>query len=72
LYLIAAGLVACVLAVLWTQLPREKRRGELRYGAPIASLVQLVKEEPLLRQRALFSALGLGTFSVFWTSTPFC
>ncbi|MFM0220652.1 MFS transporter [Paraburkholderia dipogonis] len=71
IYLIAAGLVSCLLAVLWTQLPAEERHGEMRYRALLASLVQLIKDEPLLRQRALFSALGLGTFSVLWTCLTF-
>jgi predicted MFS family arabinose efflux permease len=71
MYLIAAAVVSYLLATLWTQLPAEERRGEMRYRALLASLVQLIKDEPLLRQRALFSALGLGTFSVFWTSLTF-
>jgi predicted MFS family arabinose efflux permease len=71
MYLIAAGVVSCLLAVLWTQLPAEERHGAMRYRALLASLIQLVKDEPLLRQRSLFSALGLGTFSVFWTSLTF-
>jgi predicted MFS family arabinose efflux permease len=71
MYLIAAGVVSCLLAVLWMQLPTEERRSGIRYRALLASLLQLVKDEPLLRQRALFSALGLGTFSVLWTSLTF-
>lgn len=71
IYLIAAGVVSCLLAVLWTQLPAEQRHSEMRYRALLTSLVQLVKDEPVLRQRALFSALGLGTFSVLWTSLTF-
>jgi predicted MFS family arabinose efflux permease len=71
IYLIAAGVVSCLLAVLWTQLPAEERHSEMRYRALLTSLAQLVKDESVLRQRALFSALGLGTFSVLWTSLTF-
>jgi predicted MFS family arabinose efflux permease len=71
MYMIAALGVAVLLVVLRRILPAEAPRGRLQYGKLMSSLAAIVRTEPLLRQGALFSALGLGTFSVFWTGLTF-
>lgn len=71
MYMGAALGVAVLLVVLRRMLPPEAPRGKLQYGKLLGSLAAIVRAEPLLRQRALFSALGLGTFSVFWTGLTF-
>jgi predicted MFS family arabinose efflux permease len=71
MYMVAALGVAVLLVVLRRILPAEAPRGRLQYGKLLGSLAAIVRTEPLLRQRALFSALGLGTFSVFWTGLTF-
>ncbi len=70
-YLLAALAVAALLLMLRAILPDEAPRGRLRYARLLASLADIIRAEPLLRQRALFSGLGLGTFSVFWTGLTF-
>ncbi|MBK4735392.1 MFS transporter [Noviherbaspirillum pedocola] len=71
MYVIAALAVSILLVALRQILPAEAPRGTLQYGKLLHSLADIVRAEPLLRQRALFSALGLGTFSVFWTGLTF-
>jgi predicted MFS family arabinose efflux permease len=71
-YVLAAIVVAALLVMLRRILPNEAPRGRLQYGKLMASLADIIRQEPLLRQRALFSGLGLGTFSVFWTGLTFC
>lgn len=71
MYVIAALGVAILLVVLRQILPAEAPRGKLEYVKLLHSLTDIVRAEPLLRQRALFSALGLGTFSIFWTGLTF-
>ena len=59
------GLVAVVLAVT---LPQRRPRLRASYPALLASLWQLIRTEPVLRQRALTAALVMAAFSVFWTT----
>ncbi|HAT33175.1 MAG TPA: MFS transporter [Janthinobacterium sp.] len=70
-YLLAAVAVTALLFTLRAILPQEAPRGKLRYIKLLASLADIIGQEPLLRQRALFAGLGLGTFSVFWTGLTF-
>ena len=70
-YVLAAVVVAALLLMLRRILPDEAPRGKLQCGKLMASLAEIIRQEPLLRQRALFSSLGLGTFSVFWTGLTF-
>ncbi|WP_189091152.1 MFS transporter [Deinococcus ruber] len=71
-YLMAAGALALLGAVLWRQLPRVQRpAGGLTYSQLLASVLHLVRTEPLLRRRSLYGLLGFAAFSVFWTSLAF-
>lgn len=70
-YVLAAVVVAALLLILRRILPDEAPRGKLQYAKLMASLGDIIRQEPLLRQRALFAGLGLGTFSVFWTGLTF-
>ncbi|MGO4740471.1 MFS transporter [Bosea sp. 2KB_26] len=58
-------LLACVLAV---SLPRRLPAARTSYGALIASLLGLLRDEPMLRRRALTAALVMAAFSLFWTA----
>jgi predicted MFS family arabinose efflux permease len=64
----AAGAMALVAVALGRFLPASRAGVQLSYGRLLASLVQLFKEEPVLRRRAGFGALSMGAFSVLWTS----
>ncbi|MCZ8546711.1 MFS transporter [Mesorhizobium qingshengii] len=58
-------LLACVLAFT---LPRRRPAARSSYGALIASLFDLLRDEPVLRRRALTAALVMAAFSLFWTA----
>lgn len=70
-YFLAAIVVVLLLLILRNILPDEAPRGVLHYRKLMASLADIIRQQPLLRQRALFAGLGLGTFSVFWTGLTF-
>ncbi|MDR3534943.1 MAG: MFS transporter [Acetobacteraceae bacterium] len=71
MYFIAAAAVALLLLALRAAIPREAMRGHLAYGRLLRSLVTLVRNEPELRRRSIYNALGLGSFSVLWTGLTF-
>ena len=58
-------LLACVLAFT---LPQRRPEAKSSYGALIASLFGLLRDEPVLRRRALTAALVMAAFSLFWTA----
>jgi len=73
-YAIAAALMVALGFVLWRELPRlpvaaDAARGS--YGALLRSVGTLIREEPLLRRRMAYGALGFAAFSVLWTSLAF-
>jgi predicted MFS family arabinose efflux permease len=70
-YFVAAGAMLVQAAVLARRLPRASPTTELRYGQLLRSVVQIVREEPVLRLRATYGALSFGSFSVLWTSMAF-
>lgn len=67
-YGMSAVLVAVMALALARVLPRRRPAAGPRYGALIASLLALLREEPVLRRRASYQALLMGSFSVFWTA----
>lgn len=71
IYFVAAVLMLGLAVALWQALPREQPRPRLAYPALLASVFRLAWDEPVLRLRALYGALGFGAFSVFWTSLAF-
>jgi predicted MFS family arabinose efflux permease len=68
--LAAVGMVA-LAATLRRALPRIAPTAQLSYGAVLRSVLVLVREEPVLRQRMMLGALCFGCFSVLWTSLAF-
>jgi predicted MFS family arabinose efflux permease len=60
-------LVAVALVVL-RRLPDVHPTGTLPYGSLLASMVRLVAQEPVLRRRALYQALLMAGFNLFWSS----
>jgi predicted MFS family arabinose efflux permease len=67
-FALSALLVAGVALALARVLPERRPAGGPRYGALICSLYELVRDEPVLRRRATYQALLMGSFSVFWTA----
>jgi predicted MFS family arabinose efflux permease len=67
----AAAVMVTLAVTLRRVLPRIPVTTELAYGGLLRSVVRLVREEPVLRQRMLVGALDFGCFSVLWTSLAF-
>ncbi|WP_161881602.1 MFS transporter [Deinococcus alpinitundrae] len=70
-FVVAAGALVLLLLALWRQLPRLPAPPKLAYGALLASVARLLREEPVLRRRSLYGLLAFAAFSVFWTSLAF-
>jgi len=70
-YWLAAGVMVCQALLLARLLPREPGQTSLSYAALLASVLTLMREEPLLRRRIVYGAAGFAAFSAFWTTLPF-
>jgi len=71
-YWIAAGMMILLAIVLRMTLPQDRSQGKtLNYGQLLASLVDLARSEPLLREVGLFGAMIFGAFNVFWVTLAF-
>ena len=70
-YLLAAIAVAALLLALRAAIPREGVRGRVAYGALLRSVLELARREPELRLRSVYTALGMGSFSMLWTGLTF-
>lgn len=66
-YLVAALLLLLLAVALWRALPLLPRHPR-RAGSPLGHVARLVREEPVLRARMAYGALGLGGFSMLWTA----
>ncbi len=64
-----AGMVA-IAGVLALALPQRQPTTQMRYGALLASMIDLVATTPILRRRALYQCCLFASFSLFWTTTP--
>jgi predicted MFS family arabinose efflux permease len=70
-FVFASASMLALAAVLWCALPVLRPAEELRYAELLRSVVQLIRDEPVLRQRMALGAAGFGAFSVLWTSLAF-
>jgi predicted MFS family arabinose efflux permease len=70
-FAISAALMLVLSLVLHRNLPRARPTTELTYPALLRSVGRLVVEQPALRVRMLYGALGMGQFSVLWTTIAF-
>ncbi len=70
-YLVAAGAMVVQAVALRLRLPVYRERHTFTYPALLASVLRLLREEPVLRRRAQYGLLSFGTFSAFWTSMAF-
>jgi predicted MFS family arabinose efflux permease len=71
IYLISAGAMLVLSAVLWRMLPERRPATSVRYGELLRSTLRLVREEPVLRRLSAAQALMFGAFSCFWTSITY-
>jgi predicted MFS family arabinose efflux permease len=70
-FVIAAGAMVLLAAILRRALPKVPSTESLRYPALLRSVLELVRGEPLLRQRMVLGATAFGCFSVLWTAVAF-
>ncbi len=68
---ISAALMLVLSAVLRRSLPQVRPTTELSYPALLRSVGRLIVEQPTLRVRMFYGALGMGQFSVLWTTIAF-
>jgi predicted MFS family arabinose efflux permease len=69
---VVAGAILLVLAgTLRRSLPQTGPGATISYRALLASVVRLVRGEPVLRQRMALGAASMGCFSILWTSVAF-
>jgi len=68
---LAAAVMLVQAAVLARMLPRDPVRERLSYTALLASVLHLIRDEPVLRRRIVYGAIVFACFSALWTSLPF-
>jgi predicted MFS family arabinose efflux permease len=71
MFLIAAGLMTILWISLYFLLPKVHPQYSGSYKGLMKSLIQLTREEPLLRIAAIRGALCYACFSGFWTTLVF-
>lgn len=67
-YALLGATVATLVAVLSVSLPTLRPAEKTTYAHLIGTLALILKDEPILRRRALSQALCMAAFSVFWTA----
>ncbi len=70
-FVFATVTMVVLAAVLRRRLPRVPPTTDLNYGGVLRSVLVLIREEPVLRQRMMLGALGFGCFSALWTTLAF-
>ena len=71
IYFISAALMVGLGVVLHRMLPERAPDHPAGYGSLLRSVAVLVREEPVLRRRALCQASLFGAFSAFWTAIAY-
>ncbi|WP_242139168.1 MFS transporter [Sphingomonas sp. TREG-RG-20F-R18-01] len=70
MFFVSAGVTALVGVALLLMLPARRPDSTLRYGALLASSLDLLRRYPVLRLRAAYQALLFIAFNMFWTAAP--
>jgi len=68
---LSAGLMLAMSLVLRRALPEVRPTTELTYPDLLRSVGRLIAEQPTLRMRMVYGILGMGQFSVLWTTAAF-
>ena len=71
-YGLSAALILVIALALSRVLPERQPQLSQRYGALLLSLFHLLRAEPVLRRRASYQLLLMGSFGLFWTSIVLC
>lgn len=70
-FLLGAVSTLAVVPLLRWRMPRIPSQGNLSYRAALASLWDLIREQPVLREAALLGFLVFAAFIAFWTNLTF-
>jgi predicted MFS family arabinose efflux permease len=70
-FVMAAVIMLLLAAILWRALPDVGSRETISYGGLLASVLTLVREEPVLRLRMGYGAVAMGCVSILWTPIAF-
>ena len=70
-YVVAGALVLVLAGLLHRRLPAEHPRPRIVYSELLASVIHLMRTEPVLRLRSAIGGLSFATFNVIWTSLAF-
>jgi len=66
----AAGLMLAIILLLALTLPRRVPDHKASYAQLMVSLIALLRQHAVLRQRSLYQALMFAAFSLYWTAVP--
>ncbi len=67
-YALSAALMLLLSLALTRLLPQRRPAAGPGYGGLLVSMLALVREEQVLRRRAVYQSLMFASFSVFWTA----
>jgi predicted MFS family arabinose efflux permease len=70
-FVFASATMLLLAAVLTRALPDHPPSEKLPYRQLLSSVISLMREQPVLRQRMALGAVGFGCFSALWTSLAF-
>ncbi|SDS20767.1 Predicted arabinose efflux permease, MFS family [Pseudomonas cedrina] len=70
MFMAAAALMAFISVVLLITIPKRQPDHSASYGQLLRSLGTLLREQPVLRQRAFYQGCMFASFSLFWTAVP--
>ncbi|MET1075598.1 MAG: MFS transporter, partial [Umezawaea sp.] len=71
IYFISAAFMLVLAVVLGRMVPKRPPGHTAGYRSLLASMAALVREEPVLRRRALCQATMFGAFTAFWTAIAY-
>jgi predicted MFS family arabinose efflux permease len=71
IFALGAGAMLVIAVLLHRALPRIPPTTDLPYRRVLASVLALVRDEPVLRQRMALGALQMASFTMLWTAVAF-
>lgn len=71
MFWIAAGLSFALMMLMLASFPKSRPAFKGTYGELMKSVMQLLKEQPLLREASAINACCFAVFGLFWTTSVF-
>jgi predicted MFS family arabinose efflux permease len=69
-FMVAAGVMVVLTAVLARMMPRHQPAGGLHYGQILLTSLRVLRDMPRVRRRAVYQTLMFAGFCLFWTAAP--